>query len=77
MRKLQIKGEKLLKKELKGGFKFFIKEANTNKKSKGYGLIRDKSQIAPEIASIASCRIWISSTSNRSRKKVDKLPKSI
>lgn len=54
MRKLEIKGEKLLKKELKGCFKFFLKEANINKKSKGYGLIRDKSKLAPEIASIAS-----------------------
>lgn len=54
MRIIKSKGEKLLKKELKGSYNFFIKEANTNPKSKGYGLIRDKSKIAPEIASIAS-----------------------
>lgn len=54
MRILVCKGEKLLKKELKGDFNFFIKEANTNKNSKGYGLIRDKNKLAPEIASIAS-----------------------
>lgn len=47
-------GEKLLLKELKGCYKFFMKEANWHKKSNGYGLIRDKSEIAPEIASIAS-----------------------
>lgn len=49
-----MKEKKLLKKELKGCYKFFIKEANKNKKSKGYGLIRDKSVLSPEIASIAS-----------------------
>ena len=54
MRILKSSGEKILKKELKGDFNFFIKEANTNKKSKGYGLIRDKSKLSPEIASIAS-----------------------
>lgn len=54
MRIIKQKGEKLLKKELKGDFKFFLKEANLNPNSKGYGLIRDKSELAPEIASIAS-----------------------
>lgn len=54
MRIRKEKGENILKKELKGDFKFFIKEANTNPKSKGYGLIRDKSGLAPEVASIAS-----------------------
>lgn len=44
----------ILEKELKGSFKFFIKEANTNPESKGYGLIRDKSELSPEVASIAS-----------------------
>ncbi len=54
MRKITCKGENLLEKELKGSFNFFNKEINKNKKSKGYGLIRDKSKIALEIASIAS-----------------------
>lgn len=54
MKILKCKGEKLLKRELRGDFKFFIKEANTNKKSKGYGLIRDKTKLEAEIASIAS-----------------------
>lgn len=54
MRALKRNGENILKKELRGDFNFFIKEANTNRKSKGYGLIRDKSEIAPEVASIAS-----------------------
>lgn len=51
MRIFKYTGEKLLKKELKGSFKFFMKEANTRKNSKGYGLIRDKTKLAPEIAS--------------------------
>lgn len=54
MRIFKCKGEKLLKKELRGDFKFFIQEANISKNSKGYGLIRDKTKFAPEIASIAS-----------------------
>lgn len=54
MRVFTCKGERLLKRELKGDFNFFIKEANTNPNSKGYGLIRDKNKLAPEIASIAS-----------------------
>lgn len=54
MRIIKSKGEKLLKKEIKGDFDFFLKEANTDKNSKGYGLIRDKSKLAPEVASIAS-----------------------
>lgn len=47
-------GNKLLKKELKHSFYFFAKEANLEKNSKGYGLVRDKSELAPDIASIAS-----------------------
>ncbi len=54
MRILACKGDKLLKKELKGDFNFFIKEANTNQNSEGYGLIRDKTKLSPEVASIAS-----------------------
>ena len=47
-------GNKLLLKELKGAFKFFIKEANIDKNSEGYGLIRDKNEFDLHIASIAS-----------------------
>lgn len=54
MRIFKCKGEKLLKKELRGDFKFFMQEANISKNSKGYGLIRDKTKLAPETASIAS-----------------------
>ncbi len=54
MRIIKGKGETILKKELKGDYNFFMKEVNTNPKSKGYGLIRDKSKLAPEVASIAS-----------------------
>ena len=44
----------ILEKELKGAFKFFIKEANIDINSEGYGLIRDKNKLEPNIASIAS-----------------------
>ena len=54
MRILKKYGDKLLLKELKGSYDFFIKEANLNKNSKGYGLIRDKDMYADDIASIAS-----------------------
>lgn len=54
MRVLKCGEDKILKKELKGAFNFFIKEANNNKNSKGYGLIRDKTELSPEVASIAS-----------------------
>lgn len=54
MRIFKETGENIIKKELRGDVKFFIQEANTNQKSKGYGLIRDKSKRAPEVASIAS-----------------------
>lgn len=54
MRIRKEKGETILKKELKGSFDFFIKEANINPQSTGYGLIRDKTELASEIASIAS-----------------------
>lgn len=47
-------GRGILEKELKGSFNFFIKEANLNKNSKGYGLIRDKNILETNIASIAS-----------------------
>lgn len=41
-------------KELKKSYNFFLNEVNTNKKSFGYGLIRDKTILANDIASIAS-----------------------
>lgn len=54
MRILKKYGDKLLLKELKGSYNFFLKEANLNIKSNGYGLIRDKSLLADNISSIAS-----------------------
>lgn len=54
MRILKLYGDKLLIKELKKGYNFFIKEANLDSNSDGYGLIRDKDIYADEIASIAS-----------------------
>ena len=54
MRILKHKGDTILKKELKGSYNFFVKEANNLKGSKGYGLIRDKTKLANDIASIAS-----------------------
>lgn len=47
-------GDKLLIKELKGSYNFFIKEANLDKESDGFGLIRDKDIYADNISSIAS-----------------------
>lgn len=54
MRSHTCRGERLLKKELRSDFNYFIQESNTNKNSKGYGLIRDKTNLSPEVASIAS-----------------------
>ena len=54
MRIIKKHGNKLLYKELRKSYNFFIKEANTNKKSKGYGLIRDKTILSDDVASIAS-----------------------
>ena len=54
MRLVKLYGEKLLIKELKKSYNFFIKEANWDVSSKGYGLIRDKDIYADKIASIAS-----------------------
>ena len=54
MRIFKKYGDKLLLKELKKSYCFFIKESNSNTKSDGYGLIRDKSKFANEIASIES-----------------------
>ncbi len=54
MKIIKSYGEKLILKELKKSYNFFIKEANLNKNSKGYGLVRDKTLLANHIASIAS-----------------------
>ena len=54
MRIIKKYGKDILYKELKKSYKFFIKEANTDKKSKGYGLIKDKTILADTIASVAS-----------------------
>lgn len=67
MRIIKKYGKKLLYKELRKSYNFFIKEANTNKKSKGYGLIRDKTILADNIAKYSISRIWFSSISYWSR----------
>lgn len=54
MRFIKCYGKKLIMKELKKSYNFFIKEFNDNKNSTGYGLIRDKTLLAYNIASIAS-----------------------
>lgn len=54
MRILKKYDNTLIKKELKKSYLFFMKEANLDINSDGYGLIRDKSEYAKEIASIAS-----------------------
>ncbi len=54
MRFMKCYGRKLIMKELKKSCKFFLNEINDDKNSKGYGLIRDKTILANEVASIAS-----------------------
>ena len=54
MRFIKCCGERLIIKELKKSYNFFIKEGNTNINSSGYGLIRDKTLLAKDVASIAS-----------------------
>lgn len=54
MRFFKCYGKKLIIKELKKSYNFFIKEANTNINSNGFGLIRDKTLLAKDVASIAS-----------------------
>lgn len=54
MRIWKCNGKKLILKEMKKSYQFFIKESNNCKNSKGYGLIRDKTILANEVASVAS-----------------------
>ena len=54
MKIIKCYGKKLIFKELKKSYNFFKKEINKNKNSNGYGLIRDKTELAKDIASIAS-----------------------
>lgn len=54
MRLVKCYGKELIIKELKKSYNFFINEINTDNKSCGYGLIRDKTILANNIASIAS-----------------------
>ena len=54
LRLIKCCGKELIIKELRKSYNFFIRESNTNKKSMGYGLIRDKTLLADNIASIAS-----------------------
>lgn len=54
MRLMKKNGKNILLKELRKSYNFFIKEVNKNKNSKGYGLIRDKTILAKDVASIAS-----------------------
>ena len=54
MRLIKCYGKKLMMKELKKSCKFFLNEVNTDRKSKGFGLIRDKTILANNVASIAS-----------------------
>ena len=54
MRIIKKYGEDLIYKELHKSYNFFIREANLNKNSKGYGLIRDKTIYSNNVASIAS-----------------------
>lgn len=60
MRIIKKYGEDLILKELRKSYNFFIKEANLNKNSKGYGLIRDKTIYSNNVASIASVGFGLS-----------------
>ena len=67
LRIIRCYNKSIIRKELKKSYNYFIKEANLEENSKGYGLIRDKTKLANDVASVASCRIWISSINNWSR----------
>ena len=54
MRLIKCTSQKILMKEFKKSYNFFIKEVNLNETSNGYGLIRDKTFFDTDIASIAS-----------------------
>ena len=54
MRLMKCYGKRLIMKEFKKSYNFFIKEVNLNKSSKGFGLTRYKTLLADHIASIAS-----------------------
>ena len=54
MRIIKCYGDKLILKELKKSYNFFMKEFNANVNSNGYGLIQDKTVLACNVASIAS-----------------------
>ena len=58
MRIIKKHGNKLLYKELRKSYNFFIKEANTNKKSKGYGLIRDKTILSDSVMNLEIENDW-------------------
>ena len=51
---IKYDGNKIILKELKKSYNFFMKEINLDKSTNGYGLIRDKTNITKEVASIAS-----------------------
>lgn len=54
MEKLTSIDRELLITELKLCYAYFLKEANWNKYSHGYGLIRDKSYVTPNVSSVAA-----------------------
>lgn len=74
MRIFKKYGDKLLMKELKASYNFFIKEANLDKNSKGYGLIRDKNMYAKDIASIASVGYGLAALAIGTKRKGIKQP---
>ena len=54
MRLVKCYGTKLIMKELKKSYNFFVKEVNLDEQTLGFGLIRDKTVLAKNVASIAS-----------------------
>jgi hypothetical protein len=74
-----LSGERLLEEESRKCFEYFRQEANTNKASPGYGLIRDRAPGNPRVCSVAAVgfglaalavgaeRGWISAAEARER----------
>ncbi len=61
MANLNFKERDLLLKELRCCYAFFANEVNLNKNSNGYGLVRDKHPLSPDISSIAAVGFGLTS----------------
>lgn len=54
MKRTVMSGKDVMEKELRKSYNYFIKEANLEKNSRGYGLIKDKTLLSNDVASIAA-----------------------